>query len=311
MTDFDGLSSAALLVKYLNVPLENVTFGGPSLQDIKGPMQGLLSRRIRNSLLIFTDLAVDHRAADCVKRSLSALKRRGNRIVWIDHHPIDASQARFLRKECALSVCGESRSCAAELVIRELDADDRYSRRIGRIAHLMDFNLELSRHEQAWIRAIARAIAMVMLREGKEAKLRRIVRLVSKGELRSEYIRSLNSSYMRLSKSRVSNLRKNCRLYEVKGHPVGIGYGRSLQSTQACDVIRKKLNTDMEVYINTDHSFLNLRSRNGVDCSAVAKALGGGGHVQASGAHLKRQLKGKRDIDACINSILKESAKVL
>lgn len=312
ISDFDGMASAAALVRYLHVPLPNVSFGGPALADIRPPLRNLLSKGVRGSLIVLTDLALDSAALGFVPGAIEALRRRGNRIAWIDHHPWSGSAVSRIEKECDLFVAGkEIRQCATELVLEALRAFDGYARRARRLSHIVDFNLPLPRNDRNTILTMVRAITYSLYKDDKDARLRRIVRALSRGEFGDAFIRDCSGAYLRESAKSIAELKRNATRFDVNGYSIGIGHSRMIQSTQACAIVHDKLHTDIDVFINLTHGKVNIRSQPGVDCSVLAEALGGGGHPQASAASLKRAPKGERGIDACTRRILRAASSSL
>lgn len=305
--DFDGISSAALVVRYLKAPTGNVFFGYPHLEGLKREMGKLLSARPSGSLVVFTDIAVNDAAVPYILESISGLKQLDNRVAWIDHHPWSEYAARELEGACDFLLWGEGDECAAEKVISALGLSDGYAAKIGRLAHLGDFNLPGATDEP--LLGLAQAITYLKTRGDPYPGLRELVGLVSRDDLHGSFVRDSADSYVRDSAAELSRLKDDCSLHEVNGYRIGIGYARNLQSNQACDVIEGRLRTDLEIFINTNGYHLSMRSRKGVDCSLLASALGGGGHPQAAGATL--QLKDDSEIGEGIAAILEKAKAAL
>lgn len=310
-TDFDGMASAALLVRHLSMPLANARFAGPALADLKPPVDQLLSLRPKGCLIVFTDVSVNDPAVAYIVGALKALKRAGNRIAWLDHHPWSADAAKKIKRECNFIIYGEGDRCATELVALALRARDRYTASLTTLAHAGDFNLKPPKGQGRTMLRLSGAIAAANYISKGNALLKRMVKDISEGDFRSPTIKRLAGLYVRESTKNASLLKRNCRAFDVNGYRVGIGYARWMQSTHACAVIQKRLGTDMEAFINLSHSYLNLRSREGIDCSAIAKRFGGGGHPKASGARLKVPLSTRKDIEACIGMVIRTAGAAL
>ncbi len=307
--DFDGISSAALLMRYMRMGPDHVVFGYPQVQDLKPAMESLLSMHPKNSLVIFTDVSVNDDAVQYIISSLASLRRSGNRIAWIDHHPWSEKAVSAMKRACDLLVCGEGNTCAAERVIEELGTDDDYAMKVKALAHITDFNLTPPKGQEDLILDMVRAITLFKGREGKDAPLRKIAELVSRDDMRNGFIVDAAREYVKASELEISKLRHDCASYEVNGYKIGIGYARDIQSTQACAIIEEQLNTEIEVFINLNGYILNMRSRKGIDCSALASTLGGGGHPQAAAAKLG--IKSDSEVGEGISRILKAAEAVL
>ncbi len=298
--DFDGISSAALLVRYLSAPESGIFFGYPQSKDLVAMLEKLAALKPSSSLVITTDLAVNDDAIPDVTRVLSALKRDGNRIAWIDHHPWSDQAVQQLRAVCDILKCGEGNKCAAELVIDALGVSDEYAMMIGRLAHTADFALKGCTDTP--LLEISNAITYLK-RQGEDMSgLRRMVKMVSEGDLDGEYIMGSALEYTRETELEVPKLQHDCAAYDVNGLRVGIGYAKGIKSDQACKLIQEQLNTEVEVFVDTNDYSVKLRSRAGIDCSPLARALGGGGHPQAAGGQLS--IKSDSGIEGVIRQIL-------
>ncbi len=307
--DFDGISSAALIVHYMKAPESHLFFSYPNVEDLRDGMGALLSAGPEGSLIIFTDVSVNDDAVPYILEAIGRLKQSGNSVAWIDHHPWSEHAAKELEGACDFLLWGEGDECAAEKAISALGASDGYAAEIKRLAHITDFNLPLPKGEEELILDMVRAITYLKNRNDMTGSLRRMAGLVSRGDFRNQFILDAAQAYIRESKQEIERLKQDCSLHEVNGYRIGIGYARNIQSTQACAIIEEQLHTDIEAFINTEDYKLSLRSRKGVDCSAIASALGGGGHPQASGAVL--EIKDDGEIQKGISAILKAAASSL
>lgn len=289
MADFDGMASAAMLVHYLGMPEKNIVFGGPGNPDMKACLKELLSLKIHGSLIVFTDLSINKELTLTLSNALDALARNSNKIVWIDHHPIDPYTLRKLKKKCEIFLCGPSKYCATEQVYNLIKPNpDRYGGTINEIAHFGDFNI-YSKKYKSTLRNMAGAIAFINYGDNNE-KLRIIVKLISRNRLDDKFITSNARNYKNDSIKNINELKRTSKPADINGYRVGIGYANRLQSSHACSVIQKLFGTDIEIFISVSTSSLHLRSRDGIDSSIIAKDFGGGGHKQASGALVTKGL---------------------
>ncbi len=285
--DIDGMSSAAFLVHYYHMPTKNVFFAehredrfNEMLNDVKG-------MRARNGLIVVSDYAVQGHAVERLIPELLRLKKAGNKIVWLDHHPWYDADIKLLSRFCDIVVVGENKErCGAELVYRFLCPEDSFGKKLARFAHIADFALDADSKSQAQlIKEYALAIKYFNLlgRTQRMRMLRSTIEQLASGRYKNKLISKGYSDYSSISREETKKLLANTAVLRVGRIKMAIGFGSKLQSTSACLSIAKKFNPDISIYIDThkQHPSAHLRSIKGVDCSKIAYAMGGGGHPQA------------------------------
>ena len=124
-----------------------------------------------------------------------------------------------------------------------------------------------------------------MLWSGKNAEslLRRMVPMVAELDFGNRLIVNNARKYVEEEKVNMDELLSSAKTFGVGKHSITIGFGKRLQSTAACEALMSKSGSDISAFVNYSEERCSLRSKSGVDCSYIAKALGGNGHPQAGG----------------------------
>ncbi len=281
--DFDGIASAAVLVHYTGMRLDRVFFN-PSVDGFASVHESLIKENPHGSTIVFTDLSISDGLLGRVSNMLKFLKSNNNTVAWIDHHQLSEEVIFEASELCDFIICGEDpKHCATELIYNILSRSDQSAKEVADTAHLIDFNLMDNKNKEL-MDSLACSITFINYSGNPAPGLRKLVDIVSKGELRSTFIKDLYSKYMKEAEANTELLKRNARSFKAGDYTIGIGYGKHIQSSAACATIHDKLNTDINVFIKTDIMSMSIRSDAGADCSILARALGGGGHPQAAGA---------------------------
>lgn len=266
---------------------EHVIFSSYSEQEINHMREEILRLNPFNSTIIFSDLSINDKSISSITNILTILKKKGNTIIWFDHHPWSPKAKEAVSKLCDFIICGENpKYCASELVYKTMSKHGTSAERIAKTAHLTDFNLRTESNKHL-LDMLASAISFINYNSNNEENLRKLVKIISNLDFENGFIKEKYSLYNTESEKNIELLKENMIAFNVNGYKMGIGYSKHLQSTAACATIEEELGTDMELFINTNNKHVSMRSRKGVDCSILAKALNGGGHPQASSIEIE------------------------
>ncbi len=314
VSDFDGMACAVMFARYANIPKEHILFSSYDRDAVTRMSNSLKGMDVRDSLIVFSDLAVDRNGYGTMIDLLKSLSGKNNRVVWLDHHPWRSDISNEVSKYCDFIQNGENRdSCATELVYNGFFAQmdrDGFGKRLAEMAHYGDFNIQGTEYEPI-LRKISGAIAFMNYGSDEDG-LRKFVELVAAGDMDSAYLNEEYGKYVEDSKTNIEMLQSNTLKQEVGSLVLGVGYAKRLMSTQACALIREKVNSDIEAFVCLEKHAINLRSRAGVDCSLLAQAFGGGGHPQAAGAQISTDigLSGEANIRTFIDSVVERAKQI-
>ncbi|MCW6159592.1 MAG: hypothetical protein LVQ95_00680 [Candidatus Micrarchaeales archaeon] len=293
-SDIDGLASAALLAHCYGMPARNVFFSQPSGKQFEDSVKLIKRLAGKGNLLVLTDLAMNKSNNKKMAEALSSFKRKGNSIIWLDHHSWDQSSVNALSKYCDIIVMGELPFCGADLVYRLLCEKDAVGGELARIAHFADFAIYPKRYEKLiWNINYTQKILGTDDRIDSP-KLRRLVSLLSMGRYDDRYITSVAKAYIRRSKPYMDALMKNATAANVNGVRIAVGFSKKISNQVACIDMLKRFRADVAVYVPTDTGHCSIRCQSridrkrmvrvgGVDGARLARTLGGNGHPLASG----------------------------
>lgn len=285
-SNIDGTFGPALIMHNYNIKRERTFF--TQQDDYPTVLKELKKAKVKNSFFIVSDLSVNIGNLAESKKLLSFLKLGNNAVIWLDHHPWDSESLNAVKDMFYFLIFGESdRYCATDLVYLLLCKSDHTGKRIAKIAHYSDFPFLTNRYRKVTDRLSYAIVNIVQNRQNRNARLRKFTYLASGLQLGNRFIGNNYKEYMKKEKENMKLLFKNSHRIVSGSCSVGIGFSRTLQANSACYAIRKKLKTDIAIYINIEIGKCGIRSNDYVDSSLLAEKLGGGGHPHASGFKVK------------------------
>lgn len=280
-SNMDGVGSPALLIKNYHASAKNLFF--MQQKDFELLLKYVNRRNPRNSAFIICDLSLNDDQIPYVKRTISKLKRNGNAIIWLDHHPWSAKGINAI-KGIDFGITGENDMyCATELVYKLLCKENDGNRSLARMIHMSDFALKSKEFDTAIKRLSGAIMYFRWDRANMDRNLKRLSAMVAELDLGNEFIGRAYENYKRLSKAGISMLTKNMNTVSESPYKITLGFGKKLHTNQACSIIRARSGSDIEIYVDVETGKCGTRSKNRIDCSPIAASLNGGGHPQASG----------------------------
>ncbi|MCL4379080.1 MAG: DHHA1 domain-containing protein [Candidatus Marsarchaeota archaeon] len=293
--DLDGMASAAFLARCHGMPTSNIIFINYGAQDVGRATEKLSGIRGGGNVLVITDFSMTRENSSMIDRALARFRRRGNSIIWLDHHPWPDSMIRKASKYCDLMVVGENTYfCGAELVYHLLCDRDRYGDELARITHLSDFWLKSkSRKDNEAVNAAALGIKQIRSYADWEERLRGYVHELSQ-HIDSRIILDAYEEYMRMTRPAMESMLKECGIIKSKRVKIGVGFGTMLSAQEACMAIIERLKCDISIYISAESMHGSIRSRRnkgtwGIDILKLAESLNGGGHPLAAGFSVENE----------------------
>ncbi|MCL4389297.1 MAG: hypothetical protein M1528_01045 [Candidatus Marsarchaeota archaeon] len=289
--DLDGMASAALITRNYKIPLENIIFFdyGDSFSDIT---EEIAAKHPQKSVFVFSDVGVNRDLLGEYVKLLPRLAKRGNKVIWLDHHQWSNAEINRISRYCSLMVVGENRYyCGSDIVYKILCKKDAESDKVAELAHTSDMFLKpKSRAQMTMLKRYAFGLKYYNLKpRGRRDKLlREVVLNLSQGIISNKPINQGYAKYRRIFANAQRRLDKSSRLLILSDNTrIALGFSNSLQSTFAGIHLLKKFKADISAYINTgDRSSssanCSMRSRKGgLDCLKIALKFNGGGHPQA------------------------------
>ncbi len=319
-SDLDGIASAALLVRYYQVPLKNIAFinhGGKVYDEALAFIKNIGGS---GNLLIISDFGIIPPLYPKMLDAVKKFNRNGNKIIWLDHHPWRDYILKGISRHCSVMVAGENKDfCGAELVYKLLCKQDAYGDRLTRITHLADFALKSGKkNDDFLVDKIGYAIKDLGNDRARNPRLLKLVQTIANGDIDSKFINAAYVRYRKKADPELKKLKKDVEMIETNGVKIGVGFGKKISHQEACMMMLNKMKYDIAIYISSETGHSSVRSLRdskswGVDSSPISFALDGGGHPLASGFSLEESgldLNRKRVQDDIVENIRKISKRI-
>ena len=135
------------------------------------------------------------------------------------------------------------------------------------------------------IKNILYAISYLNKNGNYKKNLRDFIKDIENLDFNSELIRNAARKYTETAKIETKYIINNTSVFDSNGYKIAVGFGKDLNSTDVCDSIEKKVNSDLIIYAKSDSYSASLRRSKNIDinCIKIAAKMGGGGHPFAAG----------------------------
>ncbi len=283
--DMDGMTSAALLKHYYDLPYENIIFADYGELNLKNTIADM-KKSISNGVLVITDLSLNEKFIPIFKKFLRFARTKKNKVIWLDHHFCGEDTINSIFPLLDYAVIGENRKfCGAELVYNILCEKSEIGSTLAKIAHAMDFKVEIEEKYNKHIKNILYAISYLNKNGNYKKNLRDFIKDIENLDFNSELIRNAARKYTETAKIETKYIINNTSVFDSNGYKIAVGFGKDLNSTDVCDSIEKKVNSDLIIYAKSDSYSASLRRSKNIDinCIKIAAKMGGGGHPFAAG----------------------------
>ncbi len=290
--DIDGIASAAMLVHYYNLPLENVVFINYDNSRFPHAIAEISKLNAKDTLFIISDFNPSSTLVPEIVKTLEGLKKDGNHVIWLDHHPWAPEAIEAIPKVADSVIGGENaHSCGTQLVYELLCKKDEFGDNLAHIAHTADFALRPdSASTQQTIKVYASAINYFNLgpNDQADARLKEVVSSLARGESKNDLVERACASYVAIEQEGKKVLLESATMVTAGGYSIAVGFSSGIGAGMGCRELMNKFGSDIAIYVNTTPGRLkgDLRSVKGVECNKLAEAMHGGGHPQAAGFNI-------------------------
>lgn len=305
-TDLDGLSSAALIIKYLR----SRKSGDPRITLTQPHNLHKVLRELRCDELYICDLGINHLTYQSLVKEISRLRDEGTNIYWFDHH---VWQGSWIDKLLSLGVnlYVDVNICAAGVVANALKITDDNSLQLVKATCSNDlwiFNNYLGNFLSRY----------VVCRSGNRWRKHLINKLSGfDGSLSDEIVKCVEEVMDRDLKV-FNSVIKNSMVFNVNDVKVAVVMKEWEESSTSymAHFIMSRHNADIVIVYK--EGSLSIRS-NDLNIRELAVRLGGGGHPKAAGAPFKTPLIyrlllmlgiRKPALKYCARVVLKELTKI-
>jgi oligoribonuclease NrnB/cAMP/cGMP phosphodiesterase (DHH superfamily) len=319
--DLDGLSSAALMVRYFTkhrplpfyLTLRDYPDGSNIIED------RLLD--IKGSEIYLADLATDQKFIDEVVTKLRRLKANNNKIVWMDHHPTREDIAASIKRTVDLLDLRESTTTGSETVYdrlyRKNSIKDEHAELLARLGHdsdLMEMKISVTQKLvmlidyynfiDAGTTFYPDLIQLVLYLAApkKEADPEAI--------LMQDHLQQL-TRYKKLLEKEKKRVFENVEIVNTGGYKFAIfKYPTIFSGTRISAEVLSNFEVDASIGYSQDGSGSVRRNNSSVSCRQIAKLLGGGGHEFAAGFSLGFEINNKGDDSRARQMIIEALKKI-
>lgn len=284
-SNLDGLIAPALMMREYGIGKKDIILTQQAkYMELEKRLRGM---KPKGCSFVFSDLGVSSSDPEAVVRVARFLISNGNNVIWLDHHPWDNAIIDDIGRYADFLVCGESSLyCASEITHSLLCKKGKEEARLAALAHSADFPDSKSRKRKR-LELLERAITYTRSSNGRESGLLSIVESLSRLDFESKLITDAALMQRKVEERSTSVLLQNSHVVKLKRVRIGIGFSSGLNANYSCAVLMKRLGCQIAVYIDTKTGKSGIRSTKGIDSSAMARAMGGGGHPQASGFYVR------------------------
>ena len=297
MKDLDGISAAALLVRYFSVHKPRPFF--LALKDYPDGA-GIIDERVMHSSgdeLYISDLATDQESIDVVISRLRVVKEQGNKITWMDHHPTTHEITSKLEKVVDVLDLRPSTTTGSEIVYDRLyrmnQIADAHAELLSNLGHdsdllegrfsvtpklstLIDYYNYLDSESAFRPNLIGLALHLAAPRVEAQPEA-----------LLEQYHLSQIASYETILGSERGNVLSSVEVMHAGSLTFAIFYYPKVFSGSAiCVDVLEANNVSGCVGFSDDGSGSVRRKDDRVNCREIARMLGGGGHEFAAGFNL-------------------------
>ncbi len=285
--DFDGIASAALIMRKYGISSRNVVFVDYGRESIENGEKRFMKLFKNKGTLFITDLNAES-TPDVFLRIVSYAKRKKGSVFWFDHHPWSEAHVNSIAKRCNVAIVGENEKfCASEITAMELSMNDGFVKALLHIVHISDFALT---PDNTKMKSIIGSYVLGLSHfriQGNSIYLKKIAQIaehVSKGEILPKSLQQASARFSSLNDKRLKKMLSTI----IKGGAVSVGFTPIVSTNDACNLIIKKTGSDIGCYVNMDNCKAHFRSIKS-DCSLLAQKFGGGGHPHAAGCDFDKK----------------------
>jgi len=304
--DLDGLSSAALLVRYFTkhkplpfyLTLRDYPDGANIIED------RLLE--IKNSEIYLADLATDQKFIDEVLIKLKRLKENHNKIIWMDHHPTKEDIVRSIKDTVDLLDLRESTTTGSETVYDRLyrrnGIKDEHAEMLAKLGHdsdLMEMKIPITSK-------LVMLIDYYNFVDTGTAFYPDLIQLAlylaapkteadPESLLMQDHLQQLER-YKRLLEKEKKKVFANVEVITTGGYKFAVfNYPSIFSGTRISAEVLSNFKVDASIGYSQDGSGSVRRNNESVSCRQIAKLLGGGGHEFAAGFSLGFEINNKEE----------------
>jgi len=270
-TDLDGLSSAALILRYAGC-IDRFYFAQPH------QLYAVLNKVPNKAYVYIADLGVNAPTLPKVIKHIQRIVMSGGRVKWFDHHVWDKEWVARIRN-AGVDLYIDRNTCAAGVVAKYLGLEGKDVETLVRATCSVD----LWRFDSWLGNYLARYAGY---RGGQDWKKHVVIKLSTFNGILDDEIKNIVEKAVS-NELKVFSKAINRAVPAKVGNIKIVAYFKGNEehlTSYVANILLSRFQADIAVIVR--YSSVSFRSRT-YNVRELAKALGGGGHPQAAGAPLK------------------------
>ncbi|MEZ0290040.1 MAG: DHH family phosphoesterase [Sulfolobales archaeon] len=288
--DIDGLASAALLLRVYrdsDVILTNYHRGKwmYAIRKIRA-----LCSVSKNLQIFITDLNLKTWMIEELDKALKRCYEK--KVIWIDHHVWDEESIEIIKKLSYVEVYGDREHTATELVASFIGLKDEVTELLTELSRDSDYGL----FRNPLTEPLTDLIRYLVYVARRKSRLVKLVKRFSRGVVWDSYADftwGIAVEYKRrvleeARKSLIETSINNCRVLFIFANPM-------LSSGVILNTLDRQYDIAFTIYTNGSITIARSRDQRIIDCSLIARRLGGGGHRHIAGAQVNPRLARDRE----------------
>jgi oligoribonuclease NrnB/cAMP/cGMP phosphodiesterase (DHH superfamily) len=289
--DIDGIGSAAILLRVLGV--RNIVLTNYhrekwyyAVKKIRGYCESL-----GNITIYITDLnlkkwminSLDHGLSNCVKK-----------IYWIDHHLWDKESDELTDKLGYYVKYNDAKHTASENLAEFLGVkEDPVVDLIKILSRDSDFGIM----QHFLTEPLTDLIRYLVYIKKSKALLKKLVRKISRGVFWDYETELLWRNAYKMKREVVENTLRNYIYKEVDDRKIYFFFTEPVTSSYSLlKSFGEKHDLAIVIFSNGSITIVRGRDRDDIDCSEIARRLGGGGHRHIAGVQVRRRMIIEKDL---------------
>ena len=280
--DPDGIGSQAILFRYFReLQIEPIAFLA-DYYNFKETVEKALKHK--PNVLIISDIGINKSFLSDV---IELLRGSSARKIWIDHHKI-TDEDKNLMESILDEFVHDTTVCAAELVQKRFMPNDEISKKIAKIGHDGDFDIQNRLADIFY--------TLIDFYRFSEEKLEKVRDYFIEGDFEDSRLVAEYLDAYKVFEAEKDRIKLNVKELTIVEKTIAIADSALLPRGKVTKFLSEISQADILMAIDTNNFRIGLRSDN-FDVAALAMEFNGGGHKHRSGFIFKEALDSNNNLN--------------
>ena len=298
--DIDGIASSSIILRFIgfdylfltNYHLSKWRYFTERVKKLCSEFRG----KSINVRIYITDLNLKPFMIRSLDNSLSNCPLK--KVYWIDHHKWDSESIDLVNSLGYFTAYGDKNFSATENLVNYLNvSEDPVASVLAYLSRDSDFGLM----KHILTQPLTNVIRYIVYVSKNKLLLKKLVKKFSRGVLWDPEINSIWINSIEYIDNALEETLRSIRFVEINNKRILFASANPVLSSKLVLGNISDAKFDLAVMIYTNGSVTISRGRNDIDCSVIAKAMGGGGHEHIAGAQIDPRIA--RDFNKAIAMI--------